>query len=138
MPYAVPSHEMLKSQLSMNGGPVAHFHDSSVEDACSRIRKLAHELVDAARQDMKGRQITLFIGMMPGGGIESMPRKHSNSALDLGLDELALLAVLDRSLRLHHHPAVRNTTLDADHSQNTLTVTDCKGNEYVVTITKKA
>jgi hypothetical protein len=123
---------MIKTQLITDGNS-AFFTDSTVEEACERVRRMTHEAVTATRTDLRSRQVVLYVGTLPHSTNESMPRRGSAAATRLGMDTLSLAGVVDRGLRLLHHPAVKAIEFNGDGTGR-LVVTDVNGKRFEISV----
>lgn len=124
---------MLRTQ-STNFGNIGTetFTDHTVEEACSRMRDLAHRAIKQSEETGQRWELTLFIGPVHGGPTSSYPRKESQAATLLGLDPISLMGVVERSIRLLHHPAIADIKFNAD-GHGIVTVRDVNGKTFRIT-----
>lgn len=125
---------MLKLHLFRSGLEGITFSEPTVEEAAHQMRRLAHEAIAEHGQSGRDSQITLYVGKHPGGAHDSLPRRHHMAAIAEGLSQVSLVALVDRSLHLMNHPAVKEITFHADTSPDRLQITDNVGQTFEVII----
>jgi hypothetical protein len=120
-----------------SGKVTANHAEPTIESAAERFRTLAQEAISKSTKDMLPRQVVMFVGPVPNTVTESMPRKPSKSSASLGLDQIAMTGVVDRALRLLHHPAIKKITFQTETGSSLIEVKDVKGHTFEISVRRK-
>ena len=130
---------MIRSRLTIGDEtPQEHEHtDTSIEEAAHRVRQLLHESFTLTAKDGVPRQVTVFVGRVPGSTSNSTPRRPSPATTSLGVDVISLSGIIELALRSLHHPAIKTIDFTTDAGGQTLFVTDVNDKKFQITIWQK-